>query len=128
MPRRPKSRRPHGGDTFDRAPLGRVFSVRRETWRIDEDPRSTPPDVAIVASRRTAADAADLAREAAAAFRKRGFHKPSRSWWGVEDGWFHRFRVQGPTARTTAVAVALGVTAAAVFLVRRNRRRAPDED
>jgi hypothetical protein len=124
MAKREKTR-PNTRDRSGRDALGRVFSVRQESWRLTQDPNTTAPEVSIVASRRTAADAADLAREAAAGFRRRGFHKPSRSWWGVEDGWFHRFRVQGPGPRTTALAVAaVGLTAAALFLAGRRQRPA----
>lgn len=101
--------------------LGRVFSVRRETWRLDQDPATEPPEVEVLASRRSAADAADLARDAVSGFRKRGYHKPTRSWWGAADGVFHRFRVEGPRGRATLLAVGLGVAAAAVLLARRRR-------
>jgi len=103
------------------AGLGRVFSVRRESWRLDQDPATEPPEVAVLASRRSAAEAADLARAAASAFRKRGFHKPSRSWWGATGGRIHRFRVEGPGARATLLAAGVGVVVAAVLLARRRR-------
>lgn len=104
------------------AALGRVFTVRRESWRLDQDPATEPPEVEVLASRRSAADAADLARDAAAGFRKRGYHKATRSWWGAADGVFHRFRVEGPRGRATLLAVGLGVAAAAVLLARRRRQ------
>jgi hypothetical protein len=104
--------------------LGRVFAVQRETWRLSDDPQATDPEVEIVASRRTASDAADIAREAAFAFRRHGFDKPSRSWWGAEEGSFHRFRVEGPKPRTAlAIAVVSGVAGLAVLaLVGRSRK------
>ncbi|MCR5872986.1 hypothetical protein LRS10_01495 [Phenylobacterium sp. J426] len=107
--------------------LGRVFSVRRETWRLDQDPSRERPEVTVLASRRSAAEAADLARAAAAVFERRGFHKATGSWWGVAAGRFHRFRVVGPTRRAGLVAAGLGVLAAAVLIGRRRqaRRSAP---
>ncbi|HVI34472.1 hypothetical protein [Phenylobacterium sp.] len=104
------------------AALGRVFSVRRETWRLDQDPSREPPEVTVLTSRRSAAEAADVARDAVSAFRKRGFHKPTRSWWGAADGRIHRFRVEGPRARATLFAVGVGLAAAAVLLARRRRQ------
>lgn len=120
MPKRPKPGR-KGPVRHAGAALGRVFSVRRESWRLDQDPAIEPPEVEVLASRRSASDAADLARIAASAFRKRGFHKPSRSWWGAADGRIHRFRVEGPRARATLFAVGVGLAAAAVLLARRRR-------
>jgi hypothetical protein len=97
------------------APLGRVFSVVRQTWEITDDPRKTKPREQALATGRTASDAADLARDAAKAFRSHGFHKPSGAWWAVEDNLFHRFLVAGDRrVRAAPVLVGLGVAALAL--------------
>ena len=62
--------------------LGRVFGVVRETWTLSDDPAVTPPRTTVLVSRRTAAEAADAARDAAAAYRRHGsgaFH-PAQGW------------------------------------------------
>ena len=68
-----------------------------------------------MATRRTASEAADLAREAAWGFKRYGFHKPSGAWWGADADTFHRFLVR-PSSRATAggalAAVALAGVAA----------------
>lgn len=104
-----------------KASLGRAFTVTRQSWRLNDDPRETAPEVEVMASRRTASEAADLAREAAWSFKRYGFHKPSGAWWGADSEMFHRFMV-GPRSQQAlgallAVAVA-GV--AAVALSQRN--------
>jgi hypothetical protein len=104
-----------------KASLGRAFTVVRQSWRLSDDPRSTPPDVAVLASRRTAAEAADLAREAAWAFKRYGFHKPSGAWWGADSETFHRFMVR-PSARLNAGALA-AVALAGVAAVALSRRK-----
>jgi hypothetical protein len=73
--------------------LGRIFSVTRETWRLSEDPKVTPPRMELIVAARTASEAADLARDAAAEFSRHGFHKESGAWWGADEGQFHRFVV-----------------------------------
>jgi hypothetical protein len=95
------------------APLGRVFSVVRQTWSITDDPRRTKPSESALATHRTAADAADLARDAATAFRSHGFHKPSGAWWAAEGADFHRFLV-APDRRRRAAPVILGLGALAL--------------
>jgi hypothetical protein len=97
------------------APLGRVFSVVRQTWEITDDPRKTKPREQALATSRTASDAADLARDAATGFRSHGFHKPSGAWWAVEDNLFHRFLVAGDRrVQAGPVLVGLGVAALAL--------------
>lgn len=84
-----------------------------------------------MATKRSASEAADLAREAAWAFKRYGFHKPSGAWWGADGEMFHRFMV-GPNARGTTsalLAVALAGLAAVAISQRRSgrgRRAAPD--
>ncbi|MGA0605468.1 hypothetical protein ACO2Q0_05645 [Phenylobacterium sp. VNQ135] len=102
--------------------LGRVFSVRQETWRLDQDPSVERPEVTVLASRRSAAEAADVARAAASVFARRGYHKETASWWGSAAGQIHRFRVAGPGGHATLLAAGLGLIAAAVLL---SRRRGP---
>ena len=58
-----------------------------------------------MATRRTASEAADLAREAAWSFKRYGFHKPSGAWWGADAETFHRFLVR-PSSRATVGALA----------------------
>lgn len=97
------------------APLGRVFSVVRQTWAISDDPKKIKPKDLALATRRTASDAADLARDAAAAFRSHGFHKPSGAWWASDGKQFHRF-VVAADRRSRSVAVMLGLGLAALGL------------
>ncbi len=106
--------------------LGRVFGVTRETWSLGDDPKTTPPRLEVLASRRSAAEAADLAREAAAACRRHGFHKPSGAWWGVDELLFHRFVIRARRHRDgVALLVAAGLASlAAVGLARRRAGRA----
>ena len=100
--------------------LGRVFGVTRETWRLSDDPQVVPPQTETLSSRRTASDAADLARSAAAAHVQHGFHKPSGSWWGADDAQFHRFVIHaGRRHRTGALLLVSGFAGlAAVALLR----------
>ena len=42
-----------------KASLGRAFTVTRQSWRLTDDPRTTPPEVEVLATRRTASEAAD---------------------------------------------------------------------
>lgn len=95
------------------APLGRVFSVIRQSWALSADPKKIKPQETALATHRTASDAADLAKEAAEAFRARGFHKPSGAWWGADDQQFHRFLVAADR-RAPAGQVILGLGAAAL--------------
>ena len=105
-----------------KASLGRAFTVTRQSWRLADDPRITPPDVEVMATRRSASEAADLAREAAWTFKRYGFHKPSGAWWGADADSFHRFMVR-PSSRATAGALA-AVALAGVAAVALSRRRA----
>jgi hypothetical protein len=110
--------------------LGRVCAVIRESWRLDADPRQVPPEIEVLAARRTAGEAADLAREAAGVFRRNGYHKPSRAWWGADETTFHRFRVRsGPSRAASAVLLGSGLAAVAALAVgaglRRRARRSP---
>ena len=105
-----------------KASLGRAFTVTRQSWKLTDDPRTTPPEVEVLATRRTAAEAADLAREAAWGFKRYGFHKPSGAWWGADADNFHRFMVR-PSSRATAGALA-AVALAGVAAVALSRRRA----
>lgn len=109
-----------------KASLGRAFTVIRQSWKLTDDPRETPPEEETVATRRTASEAADLAREAAWGFKRYGFHKPSGAWWGADGENFHRFMVRpssqgAATAGAAVLAVALAGVAA-VALSRRNAR------
>ena len=105
--------------------LGRVFGVTRETWALSDDPKITPPRLEVLASRRTAAEAADFAREAAMACRRHGFHKPSGAWWGVDEVLFHRFIIrarQRPGRVALLVAAGLASLAAVGLAQRRSGR------
>jgi hypothetical protein len=109
-----------------KASLGRGVNVIRQTWRLTDDPRTDRPEIEVLATRRTASDAADVAREAALAFRRHGFHKPSGCWWGADEARFHRFSVRGQTPRATGagIAVALAALATVAIIVRRPRKGA----
>jgi len=109
----------------DGAALGRVFSVVQETWRLTDDPKKVKPEQAKLASRRTASDAADLAREAALAYDQHGFHKPSGAWWAADGELFHRFVVAaGRKKNAPGILVGVGLfalAAAAIGTVMRPR-------
>jgi hypothetical protein len=125
-PQRPR----RGADIAKGAALGRIYRVIRETWRLKDDPELISPAVEVVASRRSAAEAADLAREAAARFKRRGYHKPSRAWWASDGKSLHRFRVEAPsppkglTVALASAAAGLLVVTAARALQRRRKDRA----
>jgi hypothetical protein len=112
-----------------KASLGRAFTVTRQSWRLSDDPQVTPPEVEVLATRRSASEAADLARESAWAFKRYGFHKPSGAWWGADAESFHRFLVR-PSSQATAGALAALALAgvAAVALSRRKIGGAARED
>ena len=101
------------------APLGRVFSVTQQSWALTDDPKKTPPTIEVIATGRSAAEAADVARASAATFNRHGFHKPSGAWWASEGGRIHRF-VIGNRGRASATLVAgiglAGVVAGAAGL------------
>lgn len=78
----------------------------------------------MVASRRSASDAADIARVQAAALPRSGYHKPSRAWWGVEGDRFHRFVVQASPQRKAVLALSAGLVGLGVLAL--IRRRKPD--
>jgi hypothetical protein len=68
------------------APLGRVFRVVKETWRLKDDPKTVRPKVEVLAAERSASDAADFARAAAGEQPQQGFHKASGAWWSSDGG------------------------------------------
>ena len=112
-----------------RASLGRVYGVTQESWALSDDPRKTPPRAAPLATRRTAADAADIARERAVAFRRHGFHKPSRAWWGADETHFHRFLVHAPKGRPALALLAVsGLAAVAAIALMSKRPPRGDQD
>ena len=112
-----------------KASLGRAFTVTRQCWKLIDDPRVTPPEEETLATRRTASEAADLAREAAWGFKRYGFHKPSGAWWGADSETFHRFVVRPSSPATaTAGAAVLALTLAGVAAVALSRRSARGKD
>lgn len=103
---------------------GRALSVTAEGWRLSDDPRRVKPKAELLASNRTAADAAALARMAASLLPEHGFHKPSGAWWGSDGERFYRFRIHGRRPGFAAVVLASGVAgAAAIYLGLRHARR-----
>ena len=104
------------------APLGRVFSVVKETWRLKDDPKKVRPRVELLTAHRSASDAADFAREAAEGQPQHGFHKASGAWWGSDGQNFHRFAITTRrTAGLAAVVLPLALAVAAtLFLSRRS--------
>lgn len=108
------------------AALGRVFNVTRETWALTDDPSRVKPTAELIVSRRTASDAADLARAAARNLPRHGFHKPSAAWWGVDEGHFHRFVVHAGRRKSGRAVFLLsslaGLVALAVLRQGRQRR------
>ena len=95
------------------ADLGRVFKVVQQTWRATDDPRRVRPRSRALVRRRTASDAADLARAAASAYADQGFDKSTGVWWGADSERFHRFVVAGRRGHPFA-ALAFAAVAAAI--------------
>jgi hypothetical protein len=117
----PRARR--RGTPFRRSqPLGRIYGVLQQSWKLSDDPRRTPAGVQWVLTESTAAEAADLARHLAHQFPSHGFHKPSGSWWGADDGRFHRFRVRIKRPRTPAGALLVAAILGSGYLAWRHRR------
>ena len=104
-----------------KASLGRAFTVTRQSWRLTDDPRVTPPEVEVLATRRTASEAADLAREAAWTYKRYGFHKPSGAWWGADAESFHRFLIRSDSAAAAGALAALTLAGVAAFALSRRR-------
>jgi hypothetical protein len=110
------------------AALGRVFNVTRETWSLTDDPRATPPATELLVGRRTASDAADLARAAAKAFPRNGFHKPSGAWWGTDEALFHRFVVHSGRRKAAGAVLLWSGLAGLLALGLLSRRPRADAD
>jgi hypothetical protein len=109
-----------------KASLGRAFSVVRQSWRLSDDPSVKAPKVEVVATNRTASEAADLARDAAGSYRRYGFHKPSGAWWGADADTFHRFLVQGGGSGLKSRALAaVALAGLAAFALSRRRPAKP---
>jgi len=107
--------------------LGRDFAVTQETWALTDDPAAVKPRRRLLASRKTASEAADLARDAAGAYAQNGYHKPSRAWWAAEEGEFHRFLVHPDRRPGAALLLASGLAGAAIALLhQRSRGRKKD--
>ncbi|HEX4709442.1 hypothetical protein [Phenylobacterium sp.] len=114
----------HKGDIPRTAALGRVFNVTRQTWRLSDDPVKVGPTREPLTTGKTASEAADFARAAAAGFPRHGFHRPSGSWWAVEGEWFHRFAVHtAPKRKAAILLVATGLAGVAAVAVARRRSR-----
>jgi hypothetical protein len=114
----------HRPTVNSRTPLGRVYGVTRQSWKLEDDPARVLPRRAVIAIGRSASEAAQIAREHAAALGRTGFHKPSGAWWGVEDGLFHRFVVAPRVHATPFMALAAGLLGVATFSLVRRRKRA----
>jgi len=108
-----------------RESLGRVFSVTRQTWLLTDDPRETRPQTTVLATRRSASEAADLAREAALALPRNGFHKPSGAWWGADGERFHRFVIRGGGKAQAAMVLGVGLAGLAALAFARRKKRPP---
>lgn len=103
--------------------LGLGYTLLRETWDIGADPKVTRPMVKVMASRRSASDAADLGRSSAQAFARHGFHKPSGAWWATEQRQFHRFAVRPRHRARSGLMLELGPTGVAALWLRGFGRR-----
>ena len=104
--------------------LGLGYSLVRETWDLAADPKATKPLTEVVASARSASDAADLGRSAAVSYARHGFHKPSGAWWAVDERLFHRFAVRPRHRTPSLLLVGLGLAGlAGLSLLRRRRAR-----
>lgn len=106
----------------DRGPsLGRSFSLLQETWSLRDDPKAIGPKRELLATRKTAQEAADAARAAAAEYPEHGFHKPSGAWWGSDGVVFHRFVVTARPPPRAATLLAASLIGGLAFAVWRNR-------
>jgi hypothetical protein len=107
--------------------LGRNHCVLRQTWLASADPTTAQPAESLLASDRTASDAADLARQVAALFPQHGYEKVTRCWWAKDAENYHRFYVAEQKPRQSAMMLMLGVSAAlsvaAIGGVARARKR-----
>jgi hypothetical protein len=104
--------------------LGRDFAVTQESWALTDDPAVVKPRRRLLASRKTASEAADLARDAVKGYRQSGYHKPSRAWWAADEGQFHRFLVHADRRPGAALLLASGLAGVAIALIhQRNRGR-----
>jgi len=112
----------HRPTISSRSGLGRRHGVVRQSWPLEADPRKVRPRRLVVASGRSASEAADIARAAAGVFATNGFHKPSGAWWGVADGRFHRFMVTSRRPRRSSILVGVGVLGLAALTLARSRR------
>lgn len=102
--------------------LGRDFAVTDESWALTDDPAVTKPKRRVLATRKTASEAADFARTTAKAYKQSGFHKPSRAWWGADEGYFHRFVVHPDRRGGVALVVASGLAGLAIALLHQGTR------
>lgn len=107
--------------------LGRLYGVAQESWPLSADPAQVRPKRVILANGRSAAEAADIARAAAAGYRSNGYHKPTAAWWGVADGQFHRFLVTARPRRRTSLLFGIGLVSLATLAVARSRRSASNK-
>lgn len=73
--------------------LGRCHGVVRRTWLPDQFPSEAPANVELFATGRTAAGAADLARQCAKGFQTSGYDKRNRAWWAIDGGNYYDFSV-----------------------------------
>lgn len=106
--------------------LGLGYSVVRETWDLAADPKATKPLTEVVASARSASEAADLGRAAAVSYARHGFHKPSGAWWAADERRFHRFAVRPRRRAASLLVVGLGLASlAGLSLLRLRRGAAP---
>ncbi|THD78508.1 MAG: hypothetical protein E7812_10970 [Phenylobacterium sp.] len=93
-----------------------------ESWALSDDPAVKKPRREALATRRTASDAADLARNAAKAHPTHGFHKPSGAWWGADDGAFHRFVVHPDRHYGRTVLIASGLVGLGIALLHQRNK------
>src|SRR5262245_2039503 len=110
--------------------LGRNYCVLRQTWPASDDPETVQPAESLLASDRTASDAADLAREVAALFPQHGYEKVTRCWWAKDSKNYHRFyvaeqkpRPSGPVMLMVGLSAALGLAAIGGAARTRKRKR-----
>lgn len=114
----------HGIATSRSRPLGRNFSVTRESWALSDDPVVKRPRRQALTAGKTASDAAEAARAAAQAYPEHGFHKPSGAWWASDGNSFYRFLVRAGPERNPAALLVAGVAAGlGIALLRRGDRR-----
>ena len=77
-----------------RASLGRDSSIVRLTWGAGEDVGEATPSRTVLATSRTASQAAALASSLASLAAAHGYEKATGAWWAKDEDGQHRFLIE----------------------------------